>query len=498
MTETSQLKTKTLFGLFWSFIDLFASQGIQFLMIMILARILSPDHFGLIGMIVVFIVISNSLIDSGLTQALIREKNVNQQDYSTVFFFNLFISCLLYILLYFCAPFISSFFHNEQLVGLLRVSSLGLIISSFGIVQRVILTKKINFRTQTKINVVALICGGILATILAILGFGVWSLVYQTLTVQVIQVILLWFNNKWIPSLTFSMNSFKRLFHFGYKLLISGILDTAFNNVFSIIIGRLYSASQLGLYTNAVKLRDVMIVSVTSALQRVTYPVMSRIQDDEERLRVAFQKIIRTSAFVMFPIMIGLISISDSLIPLLLGQKWIESVIYFKLLCLAGMIYPIHAINLNILQVKGRSDLFLKLEIIKKVLLTLLIGASLFFSFGIIGLIVAAVISSYLSLFINAYYSATEIGYSSLQQLKDMLPSFLIAFLMGGIVYALGSILPDNKFIKLIIQISIGSILYIVFSWKLKIKELETMYQIIVQFYWKMKQGVVKMRGRQV
>lgn len=493
--ENELLKKKTTSGLLWSFADIFATQGIQFIVLMILARLLAPEYFGLIGMVAVFITICNSIIDSGFTQALIRENNVSQQDYSTIFYFNLMMSLLLYMLLYLASPLISHFYGEKELILIIRVLSLGLIINSFGIVQRVFLVKKINFKTQTKINLIAVILSSIVAIILAIQELGVWSLVAQTLIMQFIRTVLLWSINKWMPVYTFSAYSFKKYFGFSSKLLVSGLIDTLFNNVSSIIIGRLYPAAQLGYYTNATKLGDVITNSITGALQRVTYPVLSSIKEDEIHLSNSFRKLIRTTTYLMFPIMIGLIAISDSLIPLLFGPNWFQSIIYFKLICISGMLYPLHALNLNILQVKGRSDLFLKLEIIKKTLLSVLIAISLYFSLGIIGLIGAAIISSYLSLFINAYYSAKEISYPITKQLKDLLPIFFIAILMGSFVYILGIILRDNLFINLFLQIISGILFYFVISYLFKIKEFEMLWQMITQIFVKFKQGKIRTRG---
>lgn len=383
MIRNDSIKGKTLYGLFWSFMDLFTIQGIQFLSLLILARILLPEHFGLIGMLTLFIAISNILIDSGFTQALIREKYVTQQDYSTVFFFNLIMSFSLYVLLFFLAPLIGAFFESVELVKILKVLSLGIIINSFGVIQRVQLVKNLNFKLQTKITFFAACIAFCVAILLAMNGFGVWSLVGQSLTLQIVQTVLLWIYNKWTPEFTFKIVSFKRMFGFGSKLLASSLIDTIYNNIFSVIIGKFYPAAQLGYYTNAAKITDIATGSITGALQRVTYPVLSTIQDDEQALGNSFKKYIRITAYVMFPLMAGLIAIADSFVPLLLGPNWTQSIIYFKLLCIVGMLYPLHAINLNILQVKGRSDLFLKLEIIKKTLLTLLVGGLYFFHWGL-------------------------------------------------------------------------------------------------------------------
>lgn len=494
MKNSSDLRKKTVAALFWSFSELFISQGIQIIILVILARLLTPEHFGLIAMVSIFLAIGNSIIDSGFTQALIREPKANQEDYSTVFFFNLFMAVTLVVILFFCAPLIGVFFNNDQLIPILKILSLGLIINSLGIIQRVILIKNVDFKTQMKISIIATALGGVIGISLASLGFGVWSLVVQSLVSQIIQTSLLWGLNKWIPSLVFNFTSLKKLFNFGSKLLISGLIDTFYNNLSSIIIGKFYPANQLGYYTNAVKIRDVIVASTTSALQRVTYPVLSSIQENEAYLSTSFKKIIKTSGFIMFPIMMGLIAVSDSFIPLLFGSKWGESILYFKLLCIAGMLYPLHAINLNILQVKGRSDLFLRLEIIKKVILTILIGASLFFSLGIVGLIGAAIIGSFISLFINAYYSAREISYTTFQQIKDLLPNLLISIFMGGVVYLLAFILPGNKLITLLFQIASGISLYIVITWKLKIQEFFTLYHVSSQILQKNKYIIKNIR----
>lgn len=481
MDMSDSLKSKTLTGLFWSFTGLFANQGIQFLILMILARMLTPEHFGLIGMMIIFITISNSIVDSGFSQALIREKDPNQDVYSTVFFYNIGISFLMYVVLYMMAPFISHFFNQGQLTMIIRIASLGIIINSFGIIHRVILIRRIDFKLQTKISLTASVLGGIVAILCARNGFGVWSLVIQSLVNQATQLICFWLFHKWKPKLVVSDHEFKRLFRFGSKLLASNLIDVIYSNVFSILIGRLYPVAQLGYYTNAVKIGDVITNSTTGALQKVTYPVLSTLKEDEEKLKTSFQTIIKITAYCMFPVMMGLLAVADTLIPLLLGAQWQGSVLYFQLLCLSGMLYPLHAINLNILQVKGRSDLFLRLEIIKKTLLTLLIGVSLLMSLGIIGLISAGIASSYLSLVINTYYSAKEVSHSMKQQFLDILPAFFISICMGGIVYLVGSLLPTGHLLKVLIQVICGISFYVLASWLFKLKDFELLFQYILK-----------------
>lgn len=483
MKDSGQLKGKTTSGLLWSFCELIAIQGIQFIVQVILARLIMPKDFGIIGMITVFIAISNSFIDCGFSQALIREKTVSQDDYSTIFYFNIFMALILYCVLFLSASAISDFFKEPQLLSIIRVFSLVIVLDSFGLIQRTILTKTINFKTQTKINMVSSIASGIIGIMFAYMGYGIWSLVIKTLFMQFMQSLLLWVFKNWKPSFVFKTESFKRLFAFGAKLLISGMLDTIYNNICFVIIGRVFSASELGYYTNAAKLKDMVCQSITTPVQRVSYPVLSTIQEDNDKLKLGFKKITRVSVFLNFPMMIGLAIIANPLIYILLGNRWMPSVPYFQLLCFAGMIYPVHAINLNILQVKGRSDLFLRLEIIKKMIFSVLIVVVLSLRLGIIGLIGALVLNSYISYFLNAHYSSKLISYSIKEQLVDIFPVFSASTLMALIVYLCGLILSDTILIKMIFQIIIGCFAYVRISKLIKIQELNAVYELILSLF---------------
>lgn len=479
MQEQNSLKKKTVSGLFWSFLDLLANQGIRFIIQIVLARLLVPQDFGIIGMITVFIAVSQSIIDSGFSNSLIREKNSSQEDYSTVFYFNLLTAVILYIGLFFLANSISIFFKEPKLASILRVLAIVLIINSFGLIQRTILIKKIDFRTQTKISIISSIVSGIIAILLAYLGFGVWSLVIQTILMQFIQSLLLSLSNRWFPSLVFSMDSFKRLFGFGWKLLVAGLINTLYNNIYYLIIGKSFSAVNLGYYTNAQKLRDTASQSISTSVQKVGYPVLSSIKEDEDKLRDGYKKIIKTSVYITFPLMIGLAAVANPLIRLLFGPKWINSIQYFQVLCLSGMLYPLHSINLGILQVKGRSDLFLGLEIIKKVIGLLSIAIVMFFKLGIMGLVWALVINSYIAYFINSYYSAELLNYSTVHQIKDIIPAFIASMIMGAVLYSIESILPNINLIKLIMQVIIGALVYIIASKIGKIDEFNTVYELL-------------------
>ncbi|RNF39525.1 lipopolysaccharide biosynthesis protein [Planococcus salinus] len=487
MNQQNSLKKKTIGGLLWSFGDLMGNQGIQFIIQIILARMLMPEDFGLIGMILVFVAISNSIVDSGFTQALIREQNATQTDYSTVFYFNFVVSIFIYFVLYLSAPAISNFFNQPELVSILRVLSLGVIIKSFEIIPKAMFTKEVDFKTQATVNMTASITSGVAAVALALAGFGVWSLVIRTLAMNIVQSLLLLLSKKWLPSLTFSVASFKRLFGFGWKLLVSGLIDTTYNNIFFIIIGKQYSASALGYYTNASKFNDLAAQNLTATIQRVTYPVLSSIQDQQERLKQSFKKVIKLSAFIIFPIMVGLAAIGEPLILFVFGGQWVEMIPYFQLLCLGGMLYPIHALNLNILQVKGRSDLFLYLEIVKTIIPTILIALVIWLELGVLGLVGVVVADSYIALFINIFYSGREISYSVREQMKDLIPIYLVTMAMGLVVLNAGEVFPDSLIIKMLLQIATGIVFYIGACKIVKIEELKTVYNLIIPVLRKMK-----------
>lgn len=481
--QGKQLKQDTIKGLLWTFGDFFSSKGISFILQIFLARFLLPEHFGQIGMILIIIAISQSIVNSGMQNALIREKESTQLDYSTVFYFNSFISLTLYGVIFFSAPFISDFYSEPVLTSVLRVLGVIVIINAISIVQRTILIKKIDFKTQTLISIVSVFTSGLIAIGFAIGGLGVWSLVVQNVVNQLMQTVLLVLHNKWFPNLIFSFSSFKRLFGFGWKLLVAGLIDTIYKNIFNVIIGRTYSTSTLGYYTQALMLSDIASQSITSAVQKVTFPVLSKIQDNEILLKLNYSKIIKYTVFITFPLMIGLATIAETLIPILLGEKWKGSIKFFQILCFAGMFYPLHAINLNILQVMGRSDLFLKLEVFKKIIGFGLILIVISFDLKVTGLVWTLFISSVISYFINSYYSGNLINYTTINQLKDITKSLVSSIIMGVLVLIIGSQLDMlSKTLLLLIQISFGVISFLVLSLILKSSELKILLKVIQPF----------------
>src|ERR1035437_1971111 len=448
------LKEKTIIGLIWSFIDSIAGQGITFITGIILARMLSPKEFGLIGMLTIFSAISQSFIDSGFRQALIRKQNCTQADYSTVFYFNIVVGAFLYILLFVCAKSISHFFHEPVLKELIRVLGLGLIISSFTIIQSTILTKRIDFKLQTKISVIASLISGIISIYMAYTRWGIWSLVALSLVKYTINSLLLWLWNKWRPIWYFSQNSFKELFSFGSKLLMSGLIDTIYSNVYYLVIGKYFAATELGYYTRADQFQSLPSSNLHGVIGRVSYPVLITLQNDIPRLREAYKKIIKSTMLITFVLMLGMAAIARPMVLTLVGEKWEPCVIYLQMLCFVGMFYPLHALNLNILQVKGRSDLFLRLEIIKKALAfpIIIIGVILGIKAMIFGMMSLTLIAYYL----NSYWSGRLIGYSFLEQIKDITPSFLLAIIMSSVVFAEGLLIPLPPLPLLTIQLITG------------------------------------------
>ncbi|MFH0736065.1 MAG: lipopolysaccharide biosynthesis protein [bacterium] len=473
------LKQKTINGLFWSFIDSTANQGIQFIFGIILARLLSPREFGLIGMLTVFIAISQSFIDSGFGNALIRKQNCTNSDYSTVFYFNLFISFVVYLILFFCADFISVFFQEPELALLLRVLSIGLIFNAIGIIQSTILTKNIDFKKQTRISIISSLLSGTVSIIMALNGFGVWSLVALTLCRFGFNSLFLWVWATWKPSLIFSKTSFTEMFSFGSKLLVSGLINTVFENVYYLIIGKYFSSVQLGYYTRADQFKMLPSIGITGVISRVSYPVLSSVQNDILLLNAGYKKLIKTTMFITFLLMIGMAAVAKPMIIVLIGEKWIVAAEYLQLLCFVGMFYPLHALNLNMLQVQGRSDLFLKLEIIKKILAvpTILIGVF----FGIKPMIIAMIINTIIAYYLNSYWSGKFINYSFGGQVKDLLPSFLISSTIGVAVFFVGYFLQASQLIILLLQISLGAFLTFVLCELFKLSEYVYIKEIVFE-----------------
>jgi len=433
------LRRKTISGLIWTFSQQFSLQFIGFCISIVLARILSPAEFGLIAMISLFISLGNSLMDSGMTSSLIRTKDADQNDYSTVFFVNLLSSFFLYALLYIAAPFIAAFYKQNVLIDIIRVYSLTFIVQALVGVQYARLTKEMNFKTQMFIQIPSLIGGGILGIILAYHNHGVWSLVWMSLFQSFLVAVQLWLFSGWKPNFLFDKGKFRQHFSFGYRMTLSGILHTLYSNIYLLIIGKYYSAAQLGFYTRAVSIRDLPISNLSSALNKVTYPMFSAISDDDRKLAKAYKTIMIQLVFWLTPILIFGAIVAKPFFTILLTEKWLPAVPYFQILCVAGIIYPLANYNLNILKVKGRSDLHFRLEIIKKSYSV--IGLLFAVQFGIYGLLYFQLISYLLEFYVNSFYSGKLIDYSFKEQLNDIMPTLLLATIIGFLTWLLNSYL---------------------------------------------------------
>lgn len=483
MAEQS-LKDKTIKGTVWSGIDNVAQYAVSFIVSIVLARLLSPDDYGLLGIIAIFTAICTSLINGGFTNALIRKKGVTEDDYNTVFIVNLGMSLLLYVIIFFCSPLIAKFFGREELILLTRVSSIGMIIGALAIVQQTRLTKRIDFKTQTKITLIASIASGVVGIIMALVGCGVWSLVAQNLLSQGLRTILLWIYNKWAPSLRFSIDSFKELFGFGWKLMVSGLIDTLWKELYQVVVGKFYSPATLGQYTRAKQFSQLFSSNLTNVIQRVTFPVLSNIQDDRQRMLNAYRRIIKSTMFITAVSMFVLGAVSEPLLYCLIGPKWHEAATYLPLICVAGSLYPLHAINLNMLQVQGRSDLFLVLEIVKKIIALgpLFVGAFI----GIMPMLYTNLVTGVIAYFLNSYYTGKHLGYSSWMQLKDVAPSYGIAVAVALSVYFF-KYLPINYWIVLPLQIMIGVVVFFIICKVTKIPEYEETKAMIQPIFNKIK-----------
>ena len=482
--DKESLKHKTIKGVAWSGIDNVTQMGVTFVVSIVLARLLTPDDYGLIGLITVVTAVCTALVNGGFGTALIRKNDATDDDYNTAFIVNLSMSVLLYVIIYFCSPIIADFFNREELITLIRVASLGVIIGALSLVQQTRLTKRIDFKSQTKITLISSVTSGIIGIVMALLDCGVWSLVAQTLSNQVLRTIMLWLVNKWTPQIRFSTKSFHELFGFGWKMMVSGVLDTIWKELYQVVVGKFYSPAHLGQYTRGKQFSQLLSSNLTNVIQRVTYPVLSNIQDDKERMVSAYRKMIMTTMYITAISMFFLGAVSEPLLYCLIGPKWHEAATYLPLICISSSTYPLQAMNLNMLQVQGRSDLFLGLEIIKKIIAVgpLCIGAFI----GIIPMLYTNILATILAYFLNSYYSGKYMGYSSWMQLKDVAPSYGIAILIAFSVYFI-KFLPLSNWIILPMQIIVGITVFFMINKFFKMEEYDEIKRILLSYMESMK-----------
>lgn len=453
-------------------------QGVHFFVTLILARILTPDDFGLIGMLAVFIAISQSLIESGFSLALIRKQDRNDVDNSTVFYFSVVTSLFVYLMFYAIAPWVALFFHEPHLTELMRVLCIVVIINAFSIIQRVLFTATVDFKTQAKATTIAAIISGIVGIVFAYKGVGVWALVIQYLGNSFLNTVLLWYYSSWRPLWIFSWKSFKELYMFGFNLMVVGVLETLYQNSYQIFIGKFFSAASLGHFTQAKNIANFPSANVSSIISRVTYPIMSSIQEDNERLSEVYRRLARVIAFGVFPIMCGLAALSVPTIHILIGNKWHFAAILMIPLSFSFMFYPIHSVNMNVLQVKGKSKLYLKSEIIKKVIsIAFLVGT---IPFGIVVMCYGRIVSSILTLLVNMYYTSRQVEISLFALIIDLLPVFILSLGMFGIIMLATSGI-ENLYIQLCVGILAGILFYLGGAYVLRIKELKCFIKLTKQ-----------------
>lgn len=455
--------------MFWSSCERFGTLFILFIANIVLARILSPEDFGLVGMVTVFVALSTILIDGGLGSALIQRKNPTHEDYSTIFIVNVAVALGCYVILFACSDFIAGFYRQPQLAVLLRVLGVALIIDSFSVIQNNILVKSLNFKRITKIKITVAVIASTAAIVSACSGLGVWSLVIQTLVNSTLRSILLWKFTTWHPSLIFRKDSFKSLFNFGSKLLLASLISEGFRNLQFLIIGRFFPAKEVGYFSQAKQLENVPVSSLLMVVNQVTYPVFSQMQDSSEDLSNGLRRCFKLLAFVNFPEMILLAVVAEPLFLLLFSAKWLPAVPYFQWLCIGfGLLLVIHNTNLNALKAIGKSNVVLYLEIAKKAL-----GVAFIFMlmrFGVIGILWALALNSFIEFFLNAYFVGKYLSYGICKQLKDLLPILFLAATVGSIVYSIPYVLNTHYLLLLCIQSATFCLLYLSGAWMCKLE----------------------------
>jgi O-antigen/teichoic acid export membrane protein len=475
----ASLKEKTFSGAIWSAVERFSSYGLQFVFGILMARLLSPSDYGTIALLNVFFAICQTFIDSGFNLAIIRKQDRTEDDFSTAFIFSMTVAMASYLLLWLGAPYIASFYDLPILKQITRVISFNLVISTISSMHNAKLSICLDFFSKAKISVFAVVGSCSLGLWMAYDGYGVWALVAQVMTASLIRSLLLFYYVRWIPRMMFSSSSFKSMFSFGSKMLLSGIMGNIYNNLYSIVIGKVFTPSLLGVYSKAESFATLPSLQMSGVILSVSYPSLAKIQDDNVRLIEAYKKISKLSSFIIFPLMIGLASLSDPLIRLLLGEKWEGVIVLLQILCFSYIWDPFNACNMNLLQLKGYSGLYLKLEIIKKILGFSVLAITL--PFGVKAMCVGKVCLSLISIPINSYYAGKLFNYGLLAQLKDLIPIFLHALIMG-IVVMICTGFCSMLLVKLWIGLIIGLVYYICGAYIFKFAELVDLYHLVMNF----------------
>ena len=444
-------------GLVWKFAERIGAKGVGFIVSIVLARLLCPEDYGIISLITIFLTVSGVFIQSGFGTALIQKKDVDSTDFSTVFYFNILMSLIFYFLLYIISPYIAKFYNEPTLTTIVRVMSMSLIISAVNNVQHAYVSKTMQFKRFFYSTLVGTILSGFVGVGMAYMGFGMWAIVAQQLSNTLIDTIVLWFTVKWRPQLVFSIERLKSLFSFGWKLLLSGLIDTLYNNIHGLLIGKIYNSSLLGLYNRGNQFPSMIVSNVDGPIQSVLLPALSEEQDNKEKLKAMVRRSIVTSSFIIYPMMVGMAAVAKPMVSILLGEKWLECVFFLRISCITLAFWPIHTSNLQAINAIGRSDIFLKLEIIKKILGISVLVISI--PFGINVMVIGGAFTSFISTIINAFPNKKLLGYSFVEQWKDLIPSLVLSLGMGIVVMSV-ELLGFNSYITLLIQIPVGALTY--------------------------------------
>lgn len=481
-------KEKVFTSLLWKIMERSGTQGIQFIVQIILARLLLPSDYGMIALVMIFILLSNVFIQKGFTMALIQKKDANNVDFSSVLYFSLIVTAIMTIFIFFLAPLVATFYREPQLELVLRVLSLTLFFGAFNAVQNAYVSKHMMFKKLFFSSLGAIIVSGVVGIIAALSGLGVWALVFQQLTNQFMITMILWFTVKWRPQLIFSFRALKSLFSFGWKILAAALINEFYMNLRTLIIGRIYSPTMLGFYNRGQQFPQFIVTNIDGSIQAVMLPTLSAHQENRKRVREMVRRSIVTSSFVMFPMMVGLAVVSEPLVKILLTEKWLPAVPFLQIFCLQYAIMPLHTANLQAINALGRSDIFLKLEVLKKTIGVTIIVITL--PFGIYALAIGAVIGDLLGSFLNAYPNRKLLDYSYLEQLKDITPSVILSLSMGIIVYAVRIISLPIGF-TLLLQIGVGMMFYIGCAYLIKLESFYYLKRTVSEIFKKRKRREV-------
>ena len=481
------LKASVISSLLWKFLERIGTQGVQFVVAIVLARLLAPADFGLIALVTVFVMIANVFVQSGLNTALIQKKNADNLDFSTVFYSCLALATVLYLGLFFGAPLIAKFYNNQvELISVIRVLGLMLPLGALNSIQEAYVARNMMFKKLFYRSIGAIIPAGIIGVICAYWGFGIWSLVAQQLLNAFLICVIMWFTVKWRPSLSFSFERWKGLFSFGWKLLCSALLDTFYRNIRDLVIGKLFTPADLGFYNRGDQFPKIIIGNINASIQSVLLPSLSTVQDNRERLKQLARRSIKTSTFLILPMMAGLAAIAKSLTLVVLGEKWLPAVPFIQICCFSYAFWPIHTTNLSAINAVGRSDVFLKLEIIKKCYGLAVLALAIWLFRSPIGIAMSAAITAPLGSFVNAHPNKKLLNYGFVEQMKDFVPSFLLSAVMGVCVFFSGQYLVDKFAISPIFQLAVltieGALLYLILARLFRLESLDYLLKTIKEF----------------